>query len=56
MASDGCLNFDANMDRCPCTAEKCERKGVCCECMARHLEKGGLPACARAAVKEAEAL
>lgn len=44
---------DSNLARCNCTWEPCDRKGVCCECISYHRERGELPACYFS--KEAEA-
>jgi len=33
-----------NSKSCNCGFE-CERKGICCDCLAYHREKGELPAC-----------
>jgi len=38
-------NRDKNMKRCNCTYEPCEKKGICCECIAYHLRSRALPAC-----------
>lgn len=35
---------DTNLQKCNCTYP-CERKGMCCECIEYHREKGELPAC-----------
>jgi hypothetical protein len=35
---------EKNQENCKCTYE-CERKGMCCECIKHHREKGELPAC-----------
>ncbi len=40
-----CENKEANKKKCPCKYEPCERKGICCECIAYHLEMQELPAC-----------
>lgn len=37
--------MEANKDRCPCTYEPCDRKGVCCDCLRYHLSTKSLPAC-----------
>jgi hypothetical protein len=42
-----CPNKDENKKRCACTYEPCERRGVCCECVAYHRKKGDKPACMR---------
>lgn len=33
-----------NLKNCNCTYD-CERKGLCCECLAYHKVKNELPAC-----------
>ncbi|NLF24825.1 MAG: hypothetical protein GX589_04110 [Deltaproteobacteria bacterium] len=33
-----------NLKNCNCTYD-CERKGMCCECIAHHRRAGELPAC-----------
>jgi len=33
-----------NLKNCPCDYP-CERKGICCECIAYHRSNGGMPAC-----------
>ncbi len=38
-------NIKKNKARCNCTYEPCERKGICCECIAYHRSNGALPAC-----------
>ena len=40
-----CPNQEENKKDCNCSYESCERKGVCCECIKHHREKGGRPAC-----------
>jgi hypothetical protein len=42
-----CPNRQRNKDQCVCTNTDCERRGLCCECIASHRSKGGLPACVR---------
>lgn len=34
-----------NLKYCSCTYPGCPRKGICCECIKHHREKGELPAC-----------
>ena len=36
---------DRNLARCTCTYEHCEKKGLCCECVAYHRGRGELPGC-----------
>lgn len=40
-----CINVSENKVQCPCTYEPCSRKGIYCECIKHHREKGELPAC-----------
>jgi len=40
-----CLNKEKNLKKCNCTYEPCDKKGICCECIAYHKEHGELPAC-----------
>ena len=35
---------EENLKVCNCTYP-CEKKGICCECIAYHRERGELPAC-----------
>ena len=39
-----CPNREANIQQCTC-AYDCSRKGLCCECVVYHREKGQLPQC-----------
>ena len=34
-----------NLKNCNCSYPGCSKKGICCECIAYHKEKGELPAC-----------
>ncbi|PJA84157.1 MAG: hypothetical protein CO145_02050 [Candidatus Nealsonbacteria bacterium CG_4_9_14_3_um_filter_37_13] len=34
-----------NLRDCPCTWPNCPRKGICCDCIRHHWQKGELPAC-----------
>lgn len=43
--SDKCMNEKKNMKICNCTYSNCPRHGVCCECLAYHLNSRELPAC-----------
>jgi len=36
---------EENLKDCPCTYSGCPRKGICCDCIKYHREKGELPAC-----------
>lgn len=46
-AAEKCPNRETNLQSCTCTAEECERRGLCCECVAFHRDKGNAPACLR---------
>jgi len=36
---------EENLKECPCTYPNCSRKGLCCECIKYHRERGELPGC-----------
>lgn len=36
---------DKNLKSCTCTYAHCDKKGLCCECVAYHRERGELPGC-----------
>jgi len=38
-------NKEANKKKCTCTYEPCSRKGLCCECINYHRQKGEAPGC-----------
>ena len=40
-----CVNKSKNLENCGCTYPSCSKKGMCCECIKYHREKGELPAC-----------
>jgi hypothetical protein len=40
-----CPNREENLKECGCTYPGCPRKGMCCECIRHHREKGELPGC-----------
>ncbi|MFC1478870.1 hypothetical protein ACFL57_05380 [Candidatus Margulisiibacteriota bacterium] len=37
-------NKETNLRNCNCTYP-CSRKGICCECLTYHRNRGELPAC-----------
>jgi len=37
--------MEENKKRCPCTYEPCEKKGICCDCLKYHWQRGELPGC-----------
>ncbi|MFH1483267.1 MAG: DUF6485 family protein [Chloroflexota bacterium] len=37
--------LDENKVACTCTYEPCDRKGICCECMFYHRQRGEVPGC-----------
>ncbi len=41
-----CEKFAANVKKCSCTYEPCDKKGNCCACLQYHLGMSQLPACA----------
>ena len=34
-----------NLEWCNCSYSSCSKKGICCECIKYHRERGELPAC-----------
>ncbi|MDP8253546.1 MAG: DUF6485 family protein [Candidatus Kaelpia aquatica] len=36
---------DQNMKFCNCSYSSCSKKGICCECIKYHRDRGELPAC-----------
>lgn len=40
-----CKNRKASLAKCNCSWASCERKGVCCECVAYHRAQDQIPAC-----------
>jgi hypothetical protein len=36
---------EQNLKDCPCTWSGCSRKGLCCDCIKYHWQRGELPAC-----------
>jgi hypothetical protein len=40
-----CQNLEANLEKCNCTYEPCNKKGKCCECLSYHWNMKELPAC-----------
>ncbi len=38
-------NTEKNMTHCNCSYGSCSRKGLCCDCLQYHRQKGQLPAC-----------
>jgi uncharacterized protein DUF6485 len=43
---------EANLARCNCTSEGCERRGICCDCLASHLACRTFPACCFRSVED----
>lgn len=38
-------NKNKNLEKCKCTYEPCQKKGICCECLKYHLKSRELPGC-----------
>ncbi len=36
---------EKNLINCNCSYDPCPKKGICCECVAKHLKSRQLPAC-----------
>jgi hypothetical protein len=39
-----CPNKEKNLEHCTCTYP-CDKRGLCCECVAYHRAKGQIPGC-----------
>ena len=39
-----CPNKQKNLEHCTCTY-LCDKRGLCCECVAYHRSKGQIPGC-----------
>lgn len=48
-----CPNREKNLQDCNCSYSGCDKKGVCCECVAYHRSMRQLPACFFNAADEA---
>ena len=51
-----CVNYQINIQMCPCESEECERRGICCECVQAHYEAGKPNACMGGAERKPETL
>jgi len=40
-----CANRKQNLADCACTYTACDKRGLCCECIASHRSRGELPGC-----------
>lgn len=36
---------EENLKDCTCTYTSCQRRGICCQCVRHHREKGEIPGC-----------
>jgi hypothetical protein len=46
---EDCANYALNLEMCPCDNVSCANRGICCECLSAHLQKGSTTACMRGA-------
>ena len=51
-----CVNYELNIQMCPCTNEDCANRGICCECIQAHYSSEGLTACMRGANRKPETM
>lgn len=42
---DQCVNYELNVQMCPCTNESCDNHAICCECIQAHGASGSTSAC-----------
>lgn len=45
--AEQCVNYELNLQMCPCTSETCDNRGICCECLQSHASRGSVVACMR---------
>lgn len=50
--SQDCLNYQINLQMCPCTNVECANRGICCECLQAHAAAGSASACMRGAKRD----
>ena len=43
--SKTCPNIEENLKHCTCTYMSCDKRGMCCECIAYHRRSGEIPGC-----------
>lgn len=48
-----CPNRAETINGCPCKRLECERRAICCQCVARHRKTGSPVACMRPDAMEA---
>ena len=53
---DQCVNYAINLQMCPCTAEDCERRGICCECLQAHHSRDSRTSCMKGAERNPDTL
>ena len=42
---NACPNIEENLKYCTCTYGMCDKKGLCCQCIAYHRKLGEIPGC-----------
>ena len=47
VTKEECPNYEINQQQCPCPYTDCHRHGICCVCVAYHLDKGNKSICMR---------
>ncbi len=40
-----CPNIEENLKYCTCTYTSCNKRGLCCQCIAYHRKNGEIPGC-----------
>lgn len=43
--AEQCVNYELNIQMCPCSNEDCDNYGICCECLQSHSSSGSTSAC-----------
>jgi len=52
VAAEQCINYEINLQMCPCPSESCTRRGICCECLRAHAGSGSQTACMKGAGRD----
>ena len=42
---DQCVNYEINLQMCPCSSDTCDFRGICCECIRDSIANNAKTAC-----------
>ena len=46
-----CVNYEINIQMCPCASETCAHRGICCECIKASIAAGAATECMKPGVE-----